>query len=223
VKLNVNIDLAAAGKEIARAVRQELTGAGVLALNLIGSPGCGKTSLLEATLPKLQQHFRVAVIEGDIATGRDAERIEATGTPCRLINTGGTCHLPPKLVAGAYEGLDTDELDLVIIENVGNLVCPSTQDVGEHAKVAVLSTPEGDDKVLKYPRLFREAGCAVLNKIDLADVLGFDRERVLADIAEIKSDLPVFELSARTGEGLQAWLDWVLNLYRQTFGGMPKA
>ena len=221
MKLSIGKDLQAAGKELAASIRAELTRERVLALNLIGSPGCGKTALLEAVLPQLTRTFRAVVIEGDIATARDSQRIEAVGVPCILINTAGTCHLPPRLVAGAYADLDTSDLDLIIIENVGNLVCPSTQDLGEHAKVAVLSTPEGDDKVLKYPRLFREAECVVLNKVDLAEVLSFDRKRVVEDLAQIKHDLPLFELSARTGEGLDAWIDWVRGRYVATYGGLP--
>jgi len=221
MKLSIGKDLQAAGKEIAADIRAELTRERVLALNIIGSPGCGKTSLLEATLPQLAQTFRVAVIEGDIATARDSDRIEAVGVPCHLINTAGTCHLPPRLIAQAYQGIDIGSLDLVVIENVGNLVCPSTQDLGEHAKVAMLSTPEGDDKVLKYPRLFREASCVILNKTDLTEVLSFDRGRVVSDLAQIKHDLPLFEVSARTGEGLDAWIDWVRGLYAQAYGSLP--
>ncbi len=221
MKLNIGKDLQAAGKEIAAEIRTELTRERVLALNIIGSPGCGKTSLLEATLPELARTFMVAVIEGDIATARDSERIEAVGVACHLINTAGACHVPPRLLAQAYQNIDISDLDLIIIENVGNLVCPSTQDLGEHAKVAILSTPEGDDKVLKYPRLFREAGCVVLNKVDLTEVLSFDRRRVVDDLAQIKHNLPLFEVSARTGEGLEAWLDWVRSLYVETYGNLP--
>ena len=222
MKLKMGRDLQAAGKEIAAEIRAQLTRERTLALNIIGSPGCGKTALLEATLPQLTETFRVAVIEGDIATARDSDRIEAVGVPCHLINTGGACHVPPRLIAQAYQGIDIGGLDLIIIENVGNLVCPSTQDLGEHAKVAMLSTPEGDDKVLKYPRLFREASCVVLNKIDLSEVLSFDRERVVSDLAQIKHDLTLFELSALTGEGLDVWLDWVRDLYTETFGSLPE-
>ncbi len=221
MKLSIGKDLQAAGKEIAAEIRAQLTRERTLALNIIGSPGCGKTALLEATLPQLTETFRVAVIEGDIATTRDSDRIEAVGVPCHLINTAGACHVPPRLIAQAYQGIDIGSLDLVVIENVGNLVCPSTQDLGEHAKVAMLSTPEGDDKVLKYPRLFREASCVVLNKIDLTEVLSFDRERVVSDLAQIKHALRLFEVSARTGEGLDAWLDWVRDLYEETFGSLP--
>ena len=213
MKLKIGRDLQAAGKQIAAEIRAELTRQRVLAINLIGSPGCGKTSLLEATLPQLTETFRVAVIEGDIATARDSDRIEAVGVPCYLINTAGACHVPPTLIAQAYQGIDIGGLDLIIIENVGNLVCPSTQDLGEHAKVAILSLPEGDDKVLKYPRL---------NKIDLSEVLSFDRERVVSDLAQIKHGLRLFELSALTGERLDAWLDWVRDLYTETFGSLPE-
>ena len=222
MKLKIGRDLQAAGKEIAAEIRAQLTRERVLAINIIGSPGCGKTALLEATLPQLTEIFRIAVIEGDIATARDSDRIEAVGVPCHLINTAGACHVPPTLIAKAYQGIDIGGLDLIIIENVGNLVCPSTQDLGEHAKVAMLSTPEGDDKVLKYPRLFREASCVVLNKIDLSEVLSFDRERVVSDLAQIKHGLRLFELSALAGEGLDAWTEWVRDLYEETFGSLPE-
>ena len=221
MRVHIGRDLRAADQEVAGRVRSALGRERVLALDLIGSPGCGKTALLEATLPTLTKTYAVTVIEGDIATRRDAQRIEALGVPCRLINTGGTCHLPPRLLAQALEGLDLSTLDLILIENVGNLVCPSTQDLGEHAKVAIISLPEGDDKVLKYPRLFREAACVLINKVDLAEVLPFDKERVLEDIEQIKHGLAVLEVSARTGQGLQAWIDWVHGLYAETFGALP--
>jgi hydrogenase nickel incorporation protein HypB len=215
MKLKVGIDLEAAGKEIAAGIRALLARERVLALNLIGSPGSGKTALLEATVPELAKTYAVTVIEGDIATSRDADRIRALGVPCHLINTGGTCHLPPRLIAQALQEVDLASTDVLFIENVGNLVCPSTQDVGEDAKVALLSLPEGDDKVLKYPRLFREASCVVLNKVDLAGVLPFRREQLFADLAQIKDGLPVFELSARTGVGCAAFVDWVRGLYEK--------
>lgn len=218
MKLKVALDLDRAGKDVAAAIRALLARERVLALNLIGSPGCGKTALLEATLPELAKTHAVAVIEGDIATSRDADRIRALGVPCHLINTGGTCHLPPNLIARALQDVDLASTDILFIENVGNLVCPSTQDVGEDAKVAVLSLPEGDDKVLKYPRLFREAGCLVLNKVDLAGVLRFRREQLASDLAQVKHGLPVFELSALTGVGCPSFLEWVRGLYQKKCG-----
>lgn len=218
MKVKLGIDLNAAGKDIAAGVRALLARERVLALNLIGSPGCGKTALLEATIPELTKSCAVTVIEGDIATSRDADRIRATGVPCHLINTGGTCHLPPNLIAQALQEVDLAATDLLFIENVGTLVCPSTQDVGEDAKVAVLSLPEGDDKVLKYPRLFREAACVVLNKVDLASVLRFRREQLFADLAQVKHGLPVFELSALTGAGCAEWIEWVRGLCRKKCG-----
>ena len=222
MKLSIGKNLEAAGKELAAGVRAALARQRVLALNLIGSPGCGKTAILEATLPVFTQHLSVTVLEGDIATTRDADRIEALGVPCVLLNTGGTCHLTIKLLVQALEELDLDQIDLLVIENVGNLVCPSTQDLGEDAKVAVLSLPEGDDKVLKYPRLFREASCVILNKIDLAQVLPFNRDRVTNDLEQIKHGLPVFALSATTGEGCQPWIDWVLGLYQEKRGSLTR-
>ncbi len=212
MKVSIGKDIELAVKGMAAGIRSLLAGEQVLALNIIGSPGCGKTALLEVTVPELSKTLAVTVIEGDIATRGDAERIEALGVRCLQINTGGTCHLQAKLLEQALVKLDLSEVDLLLIENVGNLVCPSTQDLGEDAKVAVLSTPEGDDKVLKYPRLFREAACVVLNKIDLLEILPFSRERVLEDLAQIKHGIPVFELSARTGEGCDQWIEWVRNL-----------
>ncbi len=207
-KIDVGADLRVANRTHAESVRSQLARHNVLAVNLIGSPGCGKTTILEATIPALKG-LRGAVIEGDIATSRDADRIAATGAPCIQINTGGTCHLLARQIEEVIENLDLALLDVLFIENVGNLVCPSTTDLGEDFKVAVLSLPEGDDKVAKYPRLFREAGCVLLNKVDLADALEFDTSRVHTDIADIRADLVTFEVSAATGQGMDAWIDWL--------------
>ena len=207
-KVEMVKDLAAANRAQARMVRTRLAKSGILAVNLIGSPGCGKTTLLEATLPRLEG-LRAAVIEGDIATTRDADRIRALGIASVQINTGGTCHLLATQVAGALERLDLAGTDLLFIENVGNLVCPSTTDLGEDFKVAVMSVPEGDDKAAKYPRLFREAACVVLNKTDLLGVVKFSVAQVRQDLERIKADLPFMALSAATGEGMETWLEWL--------------
>lgn len=221
MKVVIGKDLERGRKQIAGELRSRLDSHQVLALNLIGSPGCGKTSLLEATLPEFKKGFAVTVVEGDIATQRDARRIEAVGVPCVQINTGGTCHVSVTMLAKALEQVDLNEVDLLFVENVGNLVCPSTLELGEHAKVAVISVPEGDDKVLKYPRLFREAPCVVLNKIDLLEGMDFDVNVIKSDLEEIKHGLPLFEVSARTGEGCDKWIEWVRSFYQQKFRPEP--
>lgn len=216
-KIEAGTDLREANRQEAEAVRTRLAEHGVLTVNLIGSPGCGKTSILEATIGLLGG-MRPAVIEGDIATRRDADRIIATGVTCVQINTGGTCHLLARQVREVVEEMDLDGLDVLFIENVGNLVCPSTTDLGEDHKVAVLSLPEGDDKVAKYPRLFREASCVLLNKMDLAGVLSFRVERVREDIARIKADLAMLEISAKSKEGLSPWVEWLREAHRAKRG-----
>lgn len=207
-KIELTTDLREANRLEAQAVRAKLSEHHVLAVNLIGSPGCGKTRILEATIPMLAD-VRSGVIEGDIATRRDADRIAATGVTCIQINTGGTCHLLAKQIGQALGEMDVSAMDLLFIENVGNLVCPSTTDLGEDHKVAVLSVPEGDDKVAKYPRLFREASCVLLNKVDLLGVVKFDVARVRDDLAAIKADLTMFEISASTAQGMTAWVEWL--------------
>jgi hydrogenase nickel incorporation protein HypB len=209
-KIDVAGDLREANRLEAEAVRARLAEHGVLAVNLIGSPGCGKTTILEATIPMLAG-LRSAVIEGDIATRRDADRIVATGVTCVQINTGGGCHLLARQISQVLDEIDLAALDVLFVENVGNLVCPSTTDLGEDHKIALLSLPEGDDKVAKYPRLFREASCVLLNKVDLAGVLTFSVERVRQDVAAIKADLPIFEVSAKSRLGMDAWVAWLRN------------
>ena len=219
-KIEVAGDLRVANRLEAEAVRARLAQHGVLAVNLIGSPGCGKTAILESTIPMLGG-LRSAVIEGDIATRRDADRIVAIGVTCVQINTGGGCHLLARQVSQVLDEIDLAALDVLFVENVGNLVCPSTTDLGEDHKIALLSLPEGDDKVAKYPRLFREASCVLLNKADLAGVLAFSVERVRQDVAAIKADLPIFEVSARSGLGMDAWVAWLRNA-REAKAALPR-
>ncbi len=190
-------------------IRRLLAGPRLLMLNLIGSPGSGKTALLEATAPAMGDGTRMAVLEGDVATTRDAERIRALGVPASQLLSGGACHLEARLVHAALADLPLAELDAVFVENVGNMVCPAEFDIGEHAKVAVLSVAEGEDKPLKYPLLFQEAQAVVVTKTDLAAVLGTDMAALRGHLEAVHGGIPVFELSARTGEGLEPWLDWV--------------
>jgi hydrogenase nickel incorporation protein HypB len=178
-------------------------------LNLIGSPGCGKTALLEVLLPRLAEKSRCAVLEGDVETARDAERLKNLGIPVSQIITQGTCHLGAQIVNKAVQELPLRDLDLIFVENVGNLVCPTAFDIGETCKLAVLSVTEGEDKPLKYPLLFREAWALLLTKIDLLPYLPFDREKCLEYISGVNGRLPVFEISAFKKQGITAFAEWI--------------
>ncbi len=207
IKLGTNI--LAANESIAAENRERLHAARTLALNLISSPGAGKTALLERTVGTLASELRLAVVEGDITTALDAERIRQHGVPATQINTGGGCHLDANMVSRALPGLLQDGVDILFIENVGNLVCPAGFDLGEEAKIALVSLAEGDDKPLKYPALFRDARAVVINKIDLAPHVDADLGTLRQAALSINPDLVVFELSCRTGEGLAPWFAWL--------------
>ena len=187
---------------------------GVTAINVMSSPGSGKTALLRHALEDLRGKVRVGVIEGDIETPLDAERLEGFGAQISLLNTGngfgGECHLDAPMISSALRGLDLAELDLVFIENVGNLVCPAEFEVGEHRKRMVYAVTEGEDKPLKYPVMFRSVEAVAVNKIDLLPYLDFDMDLFLANLRTVNPDAKVFEVSAKTGEGLDAWLGWLL-------------
>ncbi|MEO0395891.1 MAG: hydrogenase nickel incorporation protein HypB [Cyanobacteria bacterium P01_A01_bin.137] len=185
---------------------------GITCINLMSSPGAGKTQLLERTLQGLHD-LKIAVIEGDMTTELDADRLRAYGVPVIAINTGRACHLDSKMVAGGIHqlqhGYSPSELDLVVVENVGNLVCPAEFEVGEHAKVALLSVTEGEDKPLKYPVMFREADGLLITKTDLAPYLDIDLDRIEANVRQINPDVAIFRVSAKTGDGLADWFGWV--------------
>jgi hydrogenase nickel incorporation protein HypB len=181
----------------------------VFVANLMSSPGSGKTSLLEETARRMGGELRMAVIEGDLATDRDAQRIRRAGIPSHQINTGGGCHLSARQILDALERFNLADLDVLFIENVGNLVCPAEFDLGEHRRVVLASTPEGDDKPVKYPLAFHKADCVVLNKIDLLAAADFSREAFLGYVKGLNPKIPIIELSCRTGEGVDGWLDWV--------------
>ncbi len=182
----------------------------VLAINLMSSPGAGKTSLLEATIDALAGEMNMAVIEGDLETENDAMRIRDKGITAIQITTGSACHLDAHMVHTALHELPLDELDILFIENVGNLVCPASFDLGQHRNVTLLSTPEGDDKPAKYPVMFRAADLLLITKSDLTEVLGdFDSQRAVSYFRQLANPAPVFSLSARSGLGMQAWLDWI--------------
>ncbi|MBJ7899807.1 MAG: hydrogenase nickel incorporation protein HypB [Cyanobacteria bacterium RI_101] len=178
---------------------------GVLALNLLSSPGSGKTSIIERTLRDLEGTLKAGVIVGDLATDRDAQRIQQTGAQAVQITTGTVCHLEAEMVAGAVKQLDFTDLNLLIIENVGNLVCPADYDLGERLRVVLLSVTEGEDKPLKYPGMFKSAQIILLNKIDIAEAVGFDLALALQTLREVAPQAQIFQVSARTGAGMDAW------------------
>ena len=194
-------------EKLAQVVRERVRG--ILTLNLISSPGAGKTTLLERTLTDLSSEFKMAVIEGDLQTDNDARRVAATGVQAVQIDTDGGCHLDSKLVLQAMDHLDMEGLDILFIENVGNLVCPTEFDLGEDAKVGILSVTEGDDKPEKYPLLFNLAKALVLNKVDLLPYVNFDVERAVTFARRLNKDLPVFQVSCTKGEGLKDWYTWL--------------
>ena len=179
----------------------------LLVLNVLSSPGSGKTALLCETALRLRGHLRLGVIVGDLATDNDAARLREAGVPVVQITTGTVCHLDAEMVSRAAEQLDLDALDVLVIENVGNLVCPADYDLGETLRVVLLSVTEGEDKPLKYPPIFHSAHVALLTKTDLAGATGFDRESALANLRRVSHHARVLELSARSGEGMDAWLD----------------
>jgi hydrogenase nickel incorporation protein HypB len=189
--------------------RRRLSQKGILMINMISSPGAGKTSLLEKTLAHFSGALKMAVIEGDIATDRDARRLQPYNSKIIQINTEGGCHLDSHSIAKAFEHLDLDKLQLIIVENVGNLVCPSAFDLGENHKIAVISVPEGDDKPVKYPLLFRESSVIILNKTDLIPYTNFSLERFRKYVQELNGNIPVLEISCTSGSGLSGWFDWI--------------
>ena len=182
----------------------------VLAINLMSSPGAGKTALLESTIDALREKVRIAVIEGDLETENDAARIRAKGVTAIQISTGSACHLDATMVHDALHDLDLDAVDILFIENVGNLVCPASFDLGQHFNIALLSTPEGDDKPAKYPVMFRAADLVLLTKTDLLQILDdFDPDEALRCLRQLANPAPMLQLSAKSGEGMQDWLDWI--------------
>ena len=190
--------------------REHFAAHGVLAINLMSSPGAGKTALLEATIDSLSGRFGIAVIEGDLETENDAARIRARGVTAVQISTGSACHLDAQMVHGALHDLDLDAVDIVFIENVGNLVCPASFDLGQNFNIALLSTPEGHDKPAKYPVMFRAADLVLLTKSDLLQVLDdFDPAEALRCLRQLANPAPMLILSAKTGDGLEDWLNWI--------------
>ncbi|MFO8032613.1 MAG: hydrogenase nickel incorporation protein HypB [Desulfohalobiaceae bacterium] len=193
----------------AQDLQQNFQEQGILVLNLISSPGAGKTTLLVRTLTELASELNMAVIEGDLQTSNDAEKIASTGARVLQINTQGACHLDGSMINQAVQQMDLNDVDILFIENVGNLVCPAEFKLGEDYKIALLSIPEGDDKPEKYPVLFAESSLLLLNKIDLLPYMEFDTERASNAARAVNQDLEVIQVSAQAGQGLQLWYDWL--------------
>jgi hydrogenase nickel incorporation protein HypB len=193
----------------ARALRARFRQAGVCAVSLVSSPGAGKTALLEKTLASLRARYRVAALVGDLATDNDARRLARSGAPVRQITTGTVCHLEAAMVAAALDGWDLAELDFVFVENVGNLVCPASFDLGEDVRLVLFSVTEGEDKPLKYPTIFNTADVALITKVDLAEAVEFDAAAAHRSIQAVRPGMQVFEVSAKTGQGMEEWLGFL--------------
>lgn len=196
--------------ELARRLRAQFEASGLFVLNLVSSPGAGKTAFLQKTLTELRlAGQRVAALVGDLETDNDARRLSASGVPVRQIMTHGCCHLDASMIERHLEGWDLDELEILFIENVGNLVCPSNYDLGEAVRVALLSVTEGEDKPLKYPGMFNSADVALITKVDLSDACDFDREAALANLNAVRPGMRVIEVSSKTGRGLDEWMSYL--------------
>jgi hydrogenase nickel incorporation protein HypB len=193
----------------AREVRDLLLSKKVLMVNMISSPGAGKTTLLEETCSRFGDEMRIGVIEGDVTTDRDAQRLKKYNIPIVVINTEGGCHLDSHSISKVLDSFDLDNLDVLFVENVGNLICPSQFDLGENFKIAMVSTAEGDDKPGKYPMLFREAKVVLLNKTDLIPYTNFNIDLFRTDLQNINGQIPLFEISCTTGDGLEEWYRWI--------------
>ena len=208
-KVAIVQNILAANDGIAEEVQHTLVERGIRSINIMSSAGAGKTTLLEKTITRLQGRLGIGVIEGDVETTADADRIDAVGAPAVQIITQGNCHLEAHMVRAALEAIDLDKLDLLFIENVGNLVCPANWNLGEDMRVVVVSTTEGDDKPAKYPHMFAVSQVMVINKTDLLPYVDYDMDAVKRFARAVNPDLRIFEVSCRTGEGLDAWCDWL--------------
>ncbi|QCQ23451.1 hydrogenase nickel incorporation protein HypB [Desulfoglaeba alkanexedens] len=219
MKVPVVRNILEVNERLAATNRRRFDDAGILALNLMSSPGAGKTSLLERTIEALSARYGLAVIEGDIQSSCDAERIHGKGAQAVQINTDGACHLDGNMIQTALDALALDGVDLLVVENVGNLVCPAEFNLGEHYKVMILSVAEGDDKPLKYPLMFRQSAVLLINKIDLLPYVDCDVAKIRERARQLNPDQEVFEVSCRTGEGLEAWFAWLEARIRETKAG----
>ncbi len=209
-KITIAQNILAANDTIAQDVQQLLTTRGIRSINMMSSPGAGKTTLLERTIERLRGQLEIGVIEGDIETGNDAERIEAAGAETVQINTRGACHLEAHMVRDALEEINLTGMRLLFIENIGNLVCPAAWNLGEDIRIVMVSTTEGDDKPAKYPQMFAVSQVMVVNKIDLLPYVDYALEKVRRQALAINPNLRIFEVSCRTGEGLDVWCEWLM-------------
>lgn len=214
MKISVVRDILEANDRIARQNRDIFDQNSLLVVNLMSSPGAGKTSLLESTITALKDDLRIGVIEGDIQSSHDAERIAKKGIPVVQINTGGACHLDGNMIRDTFGEFDFKEMDLLVVENVGNLVCPAEFKVGEDFKVMILSVTEGDDKPSKYPLMFRESEVLLVNKIDLLPYVDCSLEKIKEESLKINPDLIIFPVSCKTGEGLGEWYQWLRDRFK---------
>lgn len=193
----------------ANEVRQQMLASNLIMVNIISSPGAGKTTLLEKTCERLVERYRIGIIEGDVTTDRDAQRLKKYGIPIVVINTEGGCHLDSHSISRTLNHFNLEDLDFLFVENVGNLICPSQFDLGETFKLAVVSTAEGDDKPAKYPMIFRESKAVLLNKVDLIPYTNFNIESFRTDMRNINAGIPVFETSFTRGDGMETWYEWI--------------
>lgn len=213
MKVTLNTNVLTNNNVAAQFNRDQFTNSNTLVINMMSSPGAGKTTLLEETVKALSKKYRIGVIEGDLSTELDADRIRALGAQAVQINTHGGCHLDARMVAATLQEFNLDEIDILFIENVGNLVCPSGYDLGQQHKIAVLSVPEGNDKIPKYPQMFMRTELVLLNKVDLLPYLDFDVPTAIEDLTAINPESKLIPLSARTKEGLENWIAWIEEAY----------
>ena len=214
MKIDMKQPILQKNDSIAAELRQRFAENHVYVVDLLASPGSGKTSTILATIDALRDEFNIAVIEGDIASSVDAEKIKAQGTAAVQINTGGACHLESAMIKRAVDVLDLERLDLIIIENVGNLVCPTDFDLGENVKVMILSVPEGHDKPLKYPGVLQASQAVILNKVDTMPVFNFDREAFESSVKQLNPTAPIFPIAATKGDGVAEWAGWLADKIR---------
>lgn len=215
MKIKLEKDVLSDNNKAADYNREKFKDSKTLVINLMSSPGAGKTTLLEKTVQILSSEYRIGVIEGDLATEKDADRIRALGAQAIQINTNGGCHLDARMIAKTLPEFELDNIDILFIENVGNLVCPSGYDLGQNHKIAVLSVPEGNDKIPKYPTMFNRTELVLLNKIDLLPYLDFNVEEAINDLKGINPNSKLLSLSAVTGEGINQWFDWLRSAYKK--------
>lgn len=207
--ITISEDILSANKEKARSNRDRLDQHGILAINIMSSPGAGKTSLVLNTINRLKHEVRFTVIEGDVASSVDADKVNEQGVPVVQINTAGGCHLDANMIEKALNNINLEDTDLLLIENVGNLICPVEFALGEHKRTMLLSLPEGDDKPYKYPAIFADADVVLLNKIDLKPYLDFNIDAFQKAVTRLNSKVKIFQISCKTGEGLEPWFSWL--------------